>query len=163
MKIGICSDTHGHLARTRAAVGLFQEHEIACLLHCGDIGSAAILTTLNHWPGHFVAGNIDQGNERILAAALSPQQVWHNQFTDFTLAGRRIAIAHGHDRPKLEGAMFSAEYDLVCCGHTHQQQERRIERTLVLNPGALYRTSAPSCAVVDLATMEVQVLLVAPS
>jgi uncharacterized protein len=158
MKIGVLSDTHGHLQRTRAAVWLLKRQEIACVLHCGDIGSVEIVRELDQWPGHFVGGNVDQGLERDLAAAMSAQQTWHNQFADFILAGRRIAIAHGHDRKRLEATMFNEEFDLVCCGHTHQRQERRIGRTLVLNPGALYRTSTPGCAIVDLATMEVQML-----
>lgn len=161
MKIGICSDTHGHQGRTLAAVTRFKEHDVACVLHCGDIGTAEIVQALAAWPGHFVAGNVDQGIERILEAAMAAEQKWHNQFADLTLAGRRIAIAHGHDQKRLETAMICGDYDLVCCGHTHQQQVRQIENTLVINPGALYRTSTPSCAVVDLVTLAVEICRIA--
>lgn len=159
MKIGIVSDTHGHVARTKAAASLLAQANVEAVLHCGDIGSAEVIRQLYDWPGHFVVGNVDQGIENELADAMSQQQTWHGEFADFVLHERRIAIAHGHDRKRLESCLASDVYDLVCCGHTHQAQQRRVGNTLLLNPGALYRSAAPSCAVVDLATLEVQMLL----
>lgn len=159
MKIGIVSDTHGHVKRTRVAASLLTQANVDVVLHCGDVGSPEVIRQLDLWPGHFVAGNVDQGIKNMLANAVSQRQAWHGEFADLVLDERRIAIAHGHDRKRLESCLASEEYDLVCCGHTHQARRRRVGKTLLLNPGALYRSAAPSCAVVDLATLEVRMLL----
>lgn len=158
MKIGVLSDSHGHQARTAAAVAMLRDYDIACVLHCGDVGSAEVIGLLALWPGHFVGGNIDEGQDATLQRAMSHIQRWHGLFADLELAGRRIAIVHGHDRKRLDATIAGGAFDLVCYGHTHKHQQRRVGRTQVLNPGALYRTSAPTCAVVDLRTLEVQLL-----
>src|SRR5262249_26664115 len=47
----------------------------------------------------------------------------------------------------------SGAWDLVCYGHTHVAELHRAGRTLVLNPGALFRASPHTLAVVDLVTL----------
>jgi predicted phosphodiesterase len=62
---------------------------------------------------------------------------------------------HGHDVKLLRHTIHSGHWDLVCHGHTHVFSSRREGSTLVLNPGAVSRTSFPSVAVVELPSMEV--------
>ena len=42
MRIGIVSDTHGHVANTLAAINMLESLEVARVLHCGDIGTPEI-------------------------------------------------------------------------------------------------------------------------
>lgn len=163
MKIGILGDTHGRVQRTQPAVEVLSQQRISAILHTGDIGSAEIVRLLDGWRCHFVGGNADEGLEALLAAAVGPRQVWHGAQGDFRIGGRRIALVHGHRRRVLEAAIASGEYDLVCYGHTHKVDERRVGPTLVINPGALFRTRRPTCAVVDLKTMNVEFLPVSSS
>ena len=46
MKIGILSDTHGHLTRSLAAIECLLDAGAEMLIHCGDIGSEQILIEL---------------------------------------------------------------------------------------------------------------------
>jgi predicted phosphodiesterase len=66
-----------------------------------------------------------------------------------------VAFLHGHDITLLRHTIYSGQFDLVCHGHTHAFYSAFEGRTLVLNPGALARTSRPSLAIVDLASLEV--------
>jgi hypothetical protein len=75
-----------------------------------------------------------------------------------TLGGRRIALLHSDDARAFRHACTSGQYDLVCYGHTHRAEQHREGRTLVLNPGALYRANPHSLAVVDLATLEATIV-----
>lgn len=155
MLIGIVSDTHGHVLNTLEAIRVLQPFDLAAVLHCGDIGSAEIPPLFRHWPTHFVFGNVDGQEDELRTAISAAGMHCHERFAELTWVGRRIAILHGDDQRRLTQVLNQGVYDLVCSGHTHRAAERRIGRTLWLNPGAVYRASPHSVAVVDLETMSV--------
>jgi putative phosphoesterase len=154
MLLGIVSDTHGHLASTRAAVRMLESLGVATVLHCGDIGSTAIVELFAAWPTHFVRGNVDDHPEELRAAIQEAGQTYHGRFGELVFAERRIAFMHGDDAARLRTTINCGEYDLVCYGHTHQQEQHLEARTLVLNPGALYRAKPHSLAVVRMPELE---------
>jgi uncharacterized protein len=153
MRIGVISDTHGHIENTLAAVRMLESLEVEAVLHCGDIGSPEIPKLLAAWPTHFVFGNCDPDAGSLKAAIEQAGLACHGLFGDIKLAGRRIALLHSHDARLFRTVCTSGDYDLVCYGHTHQAEQRLIGKTLVLNPGALYRATPHSIALVDLATL----------
>jgi len=156
MLLGVVSDTHGHVGYTREAIRVLEELAPAAVLHCGDIGSAEIVPLFAPWPTHFVLGNVDEGVDEIDAAIAAAGQINHGLFGQLTLAGRRIAFLHGHDRERLRRETTKGKWDLLCYGHTHLREWHHNEQQgLVLNPGALYRATPHSFAIVDLATLEV--------
>ena len=155
MKIGVVSDTHGHVEFALPAVELLRQEGVEQVLHCGDIGSTEIVQLFADWPTHFVFGNTDYGYEPLITAMTSLGHTCHEMFGDFKLASRRIALLHGHEGWRLSESISSGDYDLVCSGHTHQRTLQQSGRTTVLNPGALYRASEHTIAIVDLATMSV--------
>jgi putative phosphoesterase len=149
MLIGVLSDTHGRIDRTQEAVRMLESLQVEAVLHCGDIGSAEIVRLLAGWPAHFVFGNVDDPN--MLRAAIDESgRTCHEWFGSLELEGRRIALLHGDDVRRLRQTIECGQWDLVCHGHTHVAAIRTEGRTLVLNPGALQRTSRPSIAVVEL-------------
>ncbi len=156
MRIGVISDTHGHLVNTQAAVRMLELLEVERVLHCGDICSPQIPRLLAAWPTHFVFGNCDHGAELadLRAAIASAGLSCHERFGALELAGRRIALLHSDDARLFREVKSSGQYDLVCYGHTHEAEQHHEGKTLVLNPGALYRATPHSLAVVDLATMQ---------
>ena len=156
MQIGVLSDTHGHVGHCRQAVDLLESLDVQAVLHCGDIGSIAIVELLSAWPAHFVFGNCDADLEELSAAIARAGLTCHGWFADLRLAGRRIAVTHGHLPQPLDQAQRSGEYDLVCYGHTHRAEQHWQGQTLVLNPGALYRARPLSFAVVDLDRLTVE-------
>lgn len=155
MRIGVVSDTHGHLEYARPAVELLSLENVEQILHCGDIGSVEVVKLFADWPAHFVFGNTDFDKQTLRDAMQKCGHTCHELFGDFELGGRRIALLHGHERHQLREAVSSDDYDLVCTGHTHERSLHRQGRTVLLNPGALYRTAEHSVAVVDLETLEI--------
>lgn len=155
MLLGVVSDTHGHLEYARQAIRMLESLAPAAVIHCGDIGSAEVVGLFAQWPTHFVAGNVDEGLDEIEEAVREAGHSWHGAFGSLSLGNRKIAFLHGHDTRRLRKEISSGRWDLLCCGHTHRQDERREGKTLVLNPGALYRAHPHSMAVVELDTLDV--------
>lgn len=156
MRIGVVSDTHGHVANAQAAVERLRLQNIEAVLHCGDVGSPAIILLFADWPTHFVFGNVDYDQASLRQAILAAGQTCHDRFGEIELAGRKIALLHSDDRILFAQTMRSGEFDLVCYGHTHEAEQHHEGKTLVLNPGALYRARPHSFAIVDLATMHAE-------
>ena len=155
MKLAVVSDTHGRVESTREAVDRLKEMEIDAVLHCGDIGSGAVVRLFDAWPSHFVFGNVDWEHDQLRAVIESAGQTCHGVFGDLEFAGKRIAFLHGDDGQRLHDAITSGDYDLVCHGHTHVAELRTENGTTVLNPGALHRATPHSFAVVTLPELAV--------
>jgi uncharacterized protein len=158
MRIGVISDTHGHMANAQTAVRMLQSLDVEAVLHCGDIGSREIPALLAPWPTHFVFGNCDADTSELRKAIQEAKQTCHGLFGDFALDQRRIALIHSHDARLFRQVCTSGEYDLVCYGHTHQAEQHRAGKTLILNPGALFRATPHSLAIVELTTMDATIV-----
>jgi len=154
MRLGIVSDTHGHVANTLAAVRMLESLDVAAVLHCGDICSAEIPKLLAPWPTHFVFGNCDPDHTALRAAIEQSGLTCHGLFGDLQLDGRRIALLHSHDAKLFHRVCHCGDYDVVCYGHTHHAEHHLVGKTLILNPGALYRATPHTIAILDLETMQ---------
>jgi putative phosphoesterase len=133
---------------------MLESLDVDVVLHCGDIGSMAVVELFSPWPTHFVFGNCDENLVRFAAEIAAAGQTCHGQFGDITLDGVRIALLHSHDRRQFRHAIDSGDYGLVCYGHTHVAAIDRHGDTLVVNPGAIYRANPHSVAVVELPKVE---------
>jgi putative phosphoesterase len=161
MRIAVVSDTHGHVGNTRAAVRLLEKERVDAILHCGDIGSDEIVPLFDGWPAHFVFGNVDYDTAELAAAIEAAGQTCHDRFGTLELANRKIAFLHSDDRRLFLDTVESGDWDLVCYGHTHVAEHHVEGRTLVLNPGALYRATPHTFALVDLPDLTVTRVVVA--
>jgi len=150
MRLGIISDTHGHVELTRSAVRMLESLEVDAVLHCGDIGSIEVVELFAKWPTHFVFGNCDDGSAGFAAAIEAAGQTCHGMFGDLDFEGVRVALLHSHDRRRFREIIDGGRYQLVCYGHTHVAAVDRHGETLVVNPGAIYRADPHSIAIVDL-------------
>lgn len=155
MRLGLVSDTHGHVAFARQAVRMLESLDVERVIHCGDIGSPAVIDLFQPWPTHFVLGNVDYDEAGLQAAIDAAGQHYHGRFGELELAGVLIAFLHSDDGELFRQTIRSGRYALVCYGHTHQARLERQGQTLVLNPGALYRAQPHSIAIVDLPQMDV--------
>ena len=153
-RIGIISDTHGQVDYTQEAVRLMESLDVELVIHCGDIGTAEVVEQFARWPSHFVFGNVDEPR-RLRAAIAGCRQTCHERFGWLELEGRKIAFLHGDDLALLAETIAGQEYDLVCHGHTHVRKQEQRGKTLVLNPGAIYRANPHTFAIVDLPGLEV--------
>lgn len=158
MRLGIISDTHGHAELTRSAIRMFESLDVDTVLHCGDIGSMAVVNLFRQWPTHFVFGNCDDSLDRFAVEIRAAGQTCHELFGDLQLDGVRIALLHSHERKRFRETIDSGIYRLVCYGHTHVAAIDEREDTTVLNPGAIYRANPHSVAIVDLPTVEATII-----
>ena len=156
MNLAILSDSHGHIEQTERAISMLRGMEIDAILHCGDIGLPDIIPLFDEWPTHFVFGNCDGDRLRLEKAIEVAQQTCHGEFGEFEFANKEIALLHSHDYEKFREVIESGFYDLVCYGHTHEMDCYRRGKTLILNPGALFRARPLSFAVVKLPSLEVE-------
>ena len=155
MRLGVVSDTDGDVPYTMAAVALLRDEHPDIVIHCGDIGTAAIIPLFAEWPTHFVFGNVDNPAE-LERAIQQAGQTCHDEFGTLLLDHLRIAWLHSHDARLFQQTITSGKWDLVCYGHTHQRESHLQGTTLVLNPGALYRASPRTFAVVDLPELTIR-------
>jgi putative phosphoesterase len=158
MLLGVVSDTHARVETAVAAARLLESLEVACVIHCGDVGSPEIVPIFSAWPAHFVFGNVDDDVQQLRTAISAAGQTCHERFGTLALDGRQIAFLHSDDRRKFDETVASGHWDLVCYGHTHVAEQHHVGKTLVLNPGALHRARPHSFAVVDLQTMQATII-----
>ncbi len=171
MILGILSDTHGNVARTEAALRVFEQLGVEGLVHCGDIGSLEVLEVLRSSPLHGIPGWVVCGNTDFA----DPVLVKYGELQGLTMApvgpvrfvagGRRFAVFHGHE-PEFARLLnhigrtdaLPADFqpcDYVLHGHTHIAADRFVGPLRVLNPGALQRTVTPTVATLDIQADEV--------
>jgi uncharacterized protein len=158
MLLGVVSDTHGHLENAHRAIRMLESFSVEQVLHCGDMGSEEIPQLFSRWPTSFVFGNVDYNRVDLRAAIKKARLSCLESFGELSLAGRKIALLHSDDAKRFREATTSGNYDLVCYGHTHVAKQETIGNTLVLNPGALYRAARHTIAIVDLKTMEANIV-----
>jgi putative phosphoesterase len=137
---------------------MFESLEIDAVLHCGDIGTIDVVELFSAWPTHFVFGNCDENTAAFAKAIEKSGQKGHGHFGNLEFDGIRVALLHSHERQRFRQAIDSGDYRLVCYGHTHVAAKDRRGETLVLNPGAIYRASPHSIAVVDLPAVEATII-----
>jgi len=160
MRIGVVSDTHDRQEAVAEAVRLLMEQHVELILHCGDIESPDTVRVFKPIPTHFVYGNWDKDKARLSAAIKEIGGTHYDSFGFLTLAGKRVAWVHSHERHQLRQLENADYFDYVFYGHTHVREQHRTGRTLVANPGALFRANPKTCIVLDLLTGEIKPIIV---
>jgi putative phosphoesterase len=159
MLIGILSDTHDQLNRTRVAVDQLRAEGAKVLIHCGDLTGPKIVDICSVLPTYFVYGNNDSDNCHRLQSAMSKAGVCLGWGGEVELAGKRVAVAHGHMGTDVR-RLLADKPDYLLTGHSHHADDWREGPTRRINPGALYRAAEFSVALLDLETDELRFLAV---
>lgn len=157
MKIGILSDTHGRREIALRAAQLLRDRGAEFIIHCGDVGDCNVLDALAGGPAAFVFGNNDFDHDALREYAKAIDVTCLGEFGALNLGGKRIAVTHG-DNGLVMSRITQADppYDYLFTGHTHVRHDQRVGKHAGalrwINPGALYRASRKSVALLDLAT-----------
>jgi len=162
MKICIVSDSHDNRYLLETAVRESIAAGAQAVLHCGDVVAPSTLEVLRPFglPVHVIHGN-NTGDLYMMgriATGTASRVRYYGQDAGIELAGRRIFLVH---YPHYAVAMATTgDWDLVCCGHDHKADIRRIdnmagEQTLLVNPGTVGGIKAPATYVLgNLESME---------
>jgi putative phosphoesterase len=187
MKVGVVSDIHCNLAGLDHALEAMGDiDELLCL---GDSifeyeFSNAVVARLIQRQAHIIQGNHEEvfmspaGERARSRAGIDPHLLQflaeqpHRRHLD--LAGKRLLLVHStpweprgeyvHPHSSKLDRFAEAEADIVLYGHTHCQVVKRLNSTLIINPGSAgdARDSRNgrqlSCAVLDLASEEVRII-----
>jgi uncharacterized protein len=157
MLIGIMSDTHDNLVPTKKAIEIFNERKVEHVIHAGDYTSPFTLKLFKELNCKYVGifGNND--GDKLLLLARSEGNI-HYQPYIFTLNDRKIVVMHEHHI--VNALADSGHFDLVIYGHTHKPDIRKVNNTLIVNPGevgtCLYGKS--TVAVADLDSMKAEII-----
>jgi putative phosphoesterase len=172
MRIAIMSDTHDQDRSIRTALEMLRERGAELLLHCGDIEAPETVQLFRGLPTHFVWGNWDgdglhtraggkrRDYTRLRQAIAEIGGTVQEPFGHLDLAGRHIAWVHGHDRKLRQELEEMDHFDYLFYGHTHAAEQHRTGRTLVVNPGALFRARPRQFAVLDLESGVLEAVIV---
>ncbi len=158
MITGIISDTHDHLDKLNKALDMFKEKGVGHIIHAGDFTSPfTYFRAINRFAGDFtgVFGNND--GDRVALNNVFNGRIF-SQPHIFELGGRKIVVMHEPD--VIDALAESGHFDLVIYGHTHQPVIKRVNNTLVVNPGEVsgWLYGKPTAAIVDLETMNAEML-----
>lgn len=150
MRIGIVSDTHSRHDTIQRTVDLLREHQVAAVLHCGDIEDEETVRLFAELPTHFVFGNCDDARDRLRTVMGECGATIQEPFGHVEFEGVKIAFIHGDDKHLLRDVEHSGHFDFLFYGHTHQAETHRTGPTRVINPGALHRARPKTFVVLDL-------------
>jgi len=123
IKVGVLSDTHGHLDRKILEYFQGVDH----IIHGGDIGLPWLILQLEEIaPVTAVLGNNDA-------------DIDYKESEMLTLGGRKFLILHEYDidspSDKIRKRIIRENPDVVIFGHTHKRFCQEMGKTLFFNPG----------------------------
>ncbi len=152
MLLGILSDTHARADAMGEGMRLLRAAGAEYFVHCGDVGSEAVLDHLAGEPAAFVFGNNDWDRAGLRQYAQVVGVRCLEAYDTVELDGKRVAVTHGDDGPLVRRIVDDQRHDYLLVGHSHVPGERRAGRTRLINPGALYRAKVKTVALLDLST-----------
>jgi putative phosphoesterase len=160
VKLGICSDSHDHLANLRAVMAEFARRGCGAVVHAGDFVAPFTIDAMKlaDCPVYGVFGNNDG---EVMGLTTRWQELEGELAREphlWELGGLQVVVMHHPDWVEA----FSREglADVVVYGHTHELEVRG-EEPLVINPGELFGQMSgrgATAVVLDTESREVEVI-----
>lgn len=162
MRLGILSDTHNQLDRTRVAVKMLRDQGAEALIHCGDVTTTPIIEACGVLPLWFVFGNNDSDEVAALRSVAAMCGATCLEWGGIIeLHGKRVGVTHGHLRTEVR-KVLAERPDYLLSGHSHIASDSAIDDVRRINPGALHRARKYTVALLDLMSDELEFLIVPP-
>ena len=158
MRIGLMSDTHDRVPAIDALLREMLTRDVNFVLHAGDFCSPF---SLKPFQDHNVAmagvfGRNDGDREGLMSAAAQGmgQELFESPH-GMTMTENKILIVHDIG-DVVERSVLA--HRIVVHGHTHMQEMKTRNDTLIVNPGEAcgWLYGAPSAAILDLDTKQVE-------
>lgn len=157
MLIGIIADTHDNQPMTKRAIELFNSRDVEYMIHAGDFTSPFTIKLFRELRCKYIGifGNND--GDKLLLQERAEGNI-KNQPLILTLNNKKIVVVHEHHI--VNALADSGHFDVVIYGHTHEPVVKRVNNTLLINPGEvggwLYGKS--TAAILDLNKMEAEIV-----
>jgi uncharacterized protein len=135
MKIGLISDTHDNIQNIQNAISLFNDKHVSFVIHAGDIVSPEAVEAFTGVKLIAVLGNNDLEIDGLTNAFDRIGGQLKGEFYELVQDDLIFAIYHGTNSRRKESLIQSGKYDIVVCGHTHRVQNKKVGKTIVVNPG----------------------------
>jgi len=134
MKILIISDSHGHVANLKYVLGFAKRIGVKAVIHCGDWDDLASFEAVLSFgiPIYSVQGNADV-NSDLEDALHFESKKFDSHLLKLEIDGRKIGVIH---RADLKDEKLY-EFNIVFSGHYHSKEEKIINWTKFVRPGAL--------------------------
>ena len=117
------------------------------LVHCGDLTGPAVVLACGRLPSSYVFGNNDFEEDRLRRAMARVGGTCLDRGEVLVLEKWRLARTHGDSLPDVR-RLRALEPDYLLFGHAHRPTDERHGPMRLINPGALYRASAWTVAVI---------------
>ena len=161
MKIGLISDTHDNIQNIQNAILLFNDKHVRFVIHAGDIVSPEAVEVFAGVKLIGVLGNNDLEIDRLTNAFDKIGGQLKGEFCEIEQDDLIFAVYHGTNSRRKDSLIQSGKYDVVVCGHTHKIQNKKVGKTLVINPGTAngwFFGYSASAAIFDTQTREPEFL-----
>ena len=136
MLVGVVSDTHNNVKNIDKIISLFNDEEIALVIHTGDISNSKSLEKFSKLNADLIGvyGNNDRNEVGLNDTAIQYNFKFQEPPSLIKLCNRNIAIFH---EPDLIFYFLSEnkDIDIVIHGHTHRYKHEIVNNVLVFNPG----------------------------
>ena len=159
MIIAVMSDSHDNIWNLRKALTIIKKQNAKMIIHCGDFIAPFMLMELDQSgiPVHGVFGNND--GDKYLLTKLSLTSLTNITLYDpvgfVDIGGFKIGFTH--QGIVGEGLAAGGNFNIVCFGHSHEYFFKKIDRTILLNPGEIMgKEGHPSFCLVDTGTVKVE-------
>ena len=134
MKILVISDSHGNIANLKAVMMIGKKAGVRAVIHCGDWADLASFDAVLSYniPIYSVLGNADVDSDLEEALSLECKK-YDPHLLKLKIDGRKIGVIHNVDfkNEKLY------EFNIVFSGHLHSKEEKIVNWTKFVRPGAL--------------------------
>ena len=159
MLVGLMSDSHDNMPLIKRAVDCFNDKEVSLVLHAGDFISPICAREFQRLKMPFwgVFGNND-GEKNAWYERISGWGHLSEVKLEKEIDGKKFVVMH--EPRSLEELAKTGKYDVIVYGHTHKVDERKINGTLVINPGECggWLIGRPTIALLEVSTMKVEIV-----
>jgi putative phosphoesterase len=137
MLVAVMSDSHDNIWNLRKAVEIIKVSQAGLIIHCGDFIAPFMLKELDTAaiPVQGVFGNNDGDQHMLTKMSLTILKNVSLQGLVGQINVEGFSIGFTHYARMGEGLVSAGACQLVCFGHSHEHEIRRIENVTLLNPG----------------------------
>ena len=133
MKAGIIADTHDNVPKIEQACEIFNNEDVTIVIHAGDYIAPFSLRPLNEVLTCDYTGVFGNNDGEQLGLQRSADGRIHPSPMELVIEDWKILVAH--NLPIVEAVASGGRYRLVVYGHTHRPEVKKVNDTLVVNPG----------------------------